>query len=404
MAYGSGCNTAVKKETKYEDKNRERFWRETTYAANFKPKNWEKFEEHRQIDDQIMTKYSNRVPKAQKPGSVDRTKHRRDYEQFKHSQSQDRKIKHRYDYNNAMCSTGDAFYKPDSTTGNYMEYHYHHLGRPGRRMIVDKVIKYKYPPQIGTNYQKEHANFNSTKAVGRNNTGEPFNVEKEHKIINPHKVEKLTINRIDYQPYTIQPREPKKLKAPSPQQFIPAKSSYQSDFQNWGPNEIIHEKDPQYPYYSLPFKGNSWYARTFWGGSNDGRSGRGIPFGFDAIKQQYNAKNAPHHGYSVGGGPQMYDGNTPNKKNTYLATQANMGKSATNLKPFLGATGMSYHFETMNQHNFKNYHIKHRPKSWKPVAEAIRTVSNPQHFNTKNKQEYKFKVPKPLAVDMIPYP
>jgi hypothetical protein len=144
-----------------------------------------------------------------------------------------------------------------------MEYHYNHLGRPGRRQIVDRVVKYKYPPQIGTNYQKEHAHFNSTKAVGRNNTGEPFNVEKEHKIINPHKVEKLTINRIDYQPYTIQPREPKKLKAPSPQQYVPTKSSYQADFQNWGPNEIIHEKDPQYPYYSLPFKGNSNYARTF---------------------------------------------------------------------------------------------------------------------------------------------
>ena len=109
---------------------------------------------------------------------------------------------------------------PDKTSGNYMEYHYHHMGRPGRRKIVDRVIKYKYPKQIGTNYQKEHAHYNSSKAVGRNNNGEPFNVEKEHKIINPHNVEKLTVNRIDYQPFTIQPREPKKLKAPSPKKKV----------------------------------------------------------------------------------------------------------------------------------------------------------------------------------------
>ena len=394
MAYGSGCSKPVKKETKYEDKNRERFWRETTYAAEYKQKDKAKFEENKQIDDQIVSKYSNRIPKSEKPKSADRTKHRRDYENFQ-NKSHERKIKHRYDYENAMCSTGDAFFAPDPTTGNYMEYHYHHLGRPGRRQIVDKVIKYKYPPQIGTNYQKEHGHFNSAKAVGRNNTGEPFNVEKEHKIINPHKVEKLTINRIDYQPYTIQPREPKKLKAPSPQQYIPAKSSYQADFQNWGPNEIIHEKDPQYPYYSLPFNGNSNYARTFWGGSNDGKSGRGVPFGMDALRHQNNQRNAGH-GCSVSGN-QYPEGK-------YLGHPANMGGSATNLKPMWATPGMGNYFETTNQRNYKNYNIKHRPQTCKPTAQAIHTASNPSHFDTKNKLEYKFKVPKPLAVDMIPYP
>jgi hypothetical protein len=65
-------------------------------------------------------------------------------------------IKHRYDYDNAMGSTGQAFFNPDPNSGNYMEYHYRHLGRPGRRQIVDRVVKYKYPSKIGTNYQKEH--------------------------------------------------------------------------------------------------------------------------------------------------------------------------------------------------------------------------------------------------------
>ena len=195
-------------------------------------------------------------------------------------------------------------------------------------------------------------------------------------------------------------------------QYVPAKSSYQSDFQNWGPNAIIHEKDPKYPYYSLPFKGNSWYARTFWGGSNDGKSGRGVPFGFDALKQQHNAKHAPHHGYSVGSANQLSGAFTPNNGNfqfdgkgtNYLETQPSMRKSVTNLKPLCGAAGMSNHFETMNQRNFKNYNLKHRPQTCKPSVNAVRTISNLHHFNTKNKDEYKFKIPKPLAVDMIPYP
>jgi len=38
-------------------------------------------------------------------------------------------------------------------------------------------------------------------------------------------------------------------------------SSYQASFPNWenGKNDVFHEKSPQYPYYSLPFKGNSTY-------------------------------------------------------------------------------------------------------------------------------------------------
>lgn len=298
-----------------------------------------------------------------------------------------------------MVSTGTAFYQPEPVSGNYMEYHYRHLGRPGRRMIVDRVVKYKYPPQIGTIYQKEHGHFNSSKAVGRSNTGEPFNVEKEHKIINPHKVEKLTINRIDYQPYKIQPREPKKLKAPAPKQYIPQATTYQSSFKNWGPNEIIHEKDPQYPFYSLPFNGNSSYARTFCGGDNKGKTGRGVPFGFEALKHQYNAKKGdPGHGKSVDNGGHF--GST----GAFYPTQTYMGKSATNLKPLFGGASLGNYFETTNQRNYKNYHLKHRPQTCKPKFEVVKNLGNKGHFKTTNKVEHKRFKHRPLAVDMIPYP
>jgi hypothetical protein len=42
-------------------------------------------------------------------------------------------------------------------------------------------------------------------------------------------------------------------------------SSYSKNFPNWrnGKGDIFHEKHPQYPFYSLPFKGNSQYKQSF---------------------------------------------------------------------------------------------------------------------------------------------
>ena len=42
---------------------------------------------------------------------------------------------------------------------------------------------------------------------------------------------------------------------------ILAQSSYMKNFPNWrnGEGDIFHEKHPQYPFYSLPFKGESQY-------------------------------------------------------------------------------------------------------------------------------------------------
>ena len=42
-------------------------------------------------------------------------------------------------------------------------------------------------------------------------------------------------------------------------------SAYQKSFPNWhnGNNDVFHEKQPQYPFYSLPFKGESNYKQSF---------------------------------------------------------------------------------------------------------------------------------------------
>lgn len=42
-------------------------------------------------------------------------------------------------------------------------------------------------------------------------------------------------------------------------------SSYAAEFPNWknGLKDVYHEKHPQFPYYSLPFKGDSSYKKNF---------------------------------------------------------------------------------------------------------------------------------------------
>lgn len=92
-----------------------------------------------------------------------------------------------------------------------------------------------------------------------------FNMEKETRIINPHLMEKDTVQKTSFKPFKVIPQK-KEMKA-IPKNDAPAAkmSHYQSDFPNWqnGKNDIYHERHPQYPYYSLPFKGDSSYKRNF---------------------------------------------------------------------------------------------------------------------------------------------
>lgn len=70
---------STKKVNKYQDNDRARFCRETTYAAEYRQNNSKQNQkESKAIDDMVMSKYSNRVPKSTKSKSVDRTKHRKE--------------------------------------------------------------------------------------------------------------------------------------------------------------------------------------------------------------------------------------------------------------------------------------------------------------------------------------
>ena len=123
--------------------------------------------------------------------------------------------------------------------------------------MVEKVIRYKYPSCVHTNYQREHRGYNTVKGVGGATKFEPWNVEKEHKIIKYPRAETTTQNMRTYKNFKVKPKPAQTPDMPKKELPYPVKTTNQQEYQNWGPTEIIHEKVPQYPYYALPFRGDS---------------------------------------------------------------------------------------------------------------------------------------------------
>ena len=136
-------------------------------------------------------------------------------------------------------------------------------------------------------------------------------------------------------------------------------SAYLQQYPDWrnGQNDVYHEKKPQYPVYSLPFKGQSQYQRQH----TDNQ--------LKELKKQENS---------------LKDKQSSIKVSSYTQAQ--------------------FDFETTNQKNYKPYEITSRPKSSKPQVEAVRTKSFQKHFQTSNKKD--FVKPKLVdhPVDLIPYP
>ena len=99
----------------------------------------------------------------------------------------DKIVQYRYDYDNAKKTFGNAFNATSKEASvNFVDYNEHFMGWPGWRKMVDMHVRYHYPKCVHTIYQREHWGYNTVKAVGNSHNFEPFNVEKEHKIINPH--------------------------------------------------------------------------------------------------------------------------------------------------------------------------------------------------------------------------
>ena len=160
-----------------------------------------------------MTKFTNRTHKHHRSGRTDAP------------------IKHKYDYDNAKLTSGTAFNEfSTNNTQNLVEYNQHFMGRPGRRKMVEKVIRYKYPSCVHTNYQREHRGYNTVKGVGGSTKFEPWNVEKEHKIIKYPRAETTTQNMRTFKDFKVKPKPAQTPDVPKKQLPYPVKTSNQQHY------------------------------------------------------------------------------------------------------------------------------------------------------------------------------
>ena len=129
---------------------------------------------------------------------------------------------------------------------------------------TDRFVRYPYPKMLNSNYK---VNFASGKLelAGVKSHKQAFNLEKETKIINPHKMDTKTTTKDEFKGLKGE-KNAAKIPVPTPEDKpIVKMSSYQANFPNWknGHNDIFHEKEPQYPVYSVPFRGSTSYKQTY---------------------------------------------------------------------------------------------------------------------------------------------
>ena len=127
---------------------------------------------------------------------------------------------------------------------------------------VDRFVKYPYPKRLYSNYkQNYYGKLAQTNVQDHKNA---FNLEKESKIINPHNMDLSTTNKTKFRGEKGERAAPKVNEIVEPAKPIAQTTSYHASFPNWdnGKNDIFHEKHPQYPYYALPFAGDSTYKQA----------------------------------------------------------------------------------------------------------------------------------------------
>ena len=69
-----------------------------------------------------------------------------------------------------------------------------------KKRVIDRFVRYPYPSNIITNYQKDYDKLINKKytSIGAFSPEQAFNLEKEHKILNPHNMDMKTTTRVDY--------------------------------------------------------------------------------------------------------------------------------------------------------------------------------------------------------------
>lgn len=126
---------------------------------------------------------------------------------------------------------------------------------------TDRFVRYPYP-KLFSNYKQSFPNKTS-QAVYKSHK-QAFNLEKESKIINPHKMDFQTTTGDVFKGRKGHPSQPVDRRIVEEPKPIMAMSSYMASFPNWenGKKDHFIEKTPQFPVYSLPFSGESTYKNT----------------------------------------------------------------------------------------------------------------------------------------------
>jgi len=148
----------------------------------------------------------------------------------------------------------------------------------GAKRVTDRFVKYPYPPNVASVYQKEIARLKQDiKAV----KGPVFNLEKEPKKAAKHKFTGNSSTLMDYKnPEKVTGKTACKTEQPDSSNYnskiseqqkglkgapvMVNHSLYKNQFLDWGaPEKPLVEKTPQYPFYSLPFRGKSEYKQRY---------------------------------------------------------------------------------------------------------------------------------------------
>lgn len=96
---------------------------------------------------------------------------------------------------------------------------------------VDKFVRYPYPQTLASGYQKDYADKLKKTIVLKN--GESFNLEKEAKIINPHKMDLGTTSGSTYKNFKVIPKKKAIRRFEDEGKPIVAQSTYMKNYPNW---------------------------------------------------------------------------------------------------------------------------------------------------------------------------
>jgi hypothetical protein len=128
-------------------------------------------------------------------------------------------------------------------------------GRPSR--CQTKFVRYPYPKNISSQYKVQYT---------KKDTAPPqdaFNLEKESKIINPHKMDCKTTHKDMIRGERGEKAKPIKPVHKTENRPTQGSTVYQQTFPNWSNGtDIFHERAPQYPVYQLPFRAGTTNKET----------------------------------------------------------------------------------------------------------------------------------------------